>query len=138
MKQPEIFVKVSQVKHNQALIIVAMTANAMKGDREECLEAGMNDYISKPINPESLKNILNHWLIKSINYDNIEPEINTNSISENNCTFDQETLLRNCDNDLELCIALCQSFLATMPTYLQEMDQFLENKDCQRYSRTSS
>ncbi|MBU4129343.1 MAG: response regulator [Proteobacteria bacterium] len=42
--------------------IVAITANAMAGDRQECLDAGMNDYISKPFRPEALSEVLKKWL----------------------------------------------------------------------------
>ena len=38
-----------------------MTANAMKGDRQKCLDAGMNDYIAKPINPEILQEKIEQW-----------------------------------------------------------------------------
>ena len=49
---------------NEQPIIIAMTANAMQGDRQECLQAGMYDYISKPIKPEELAKILEKWGIK--------------------------------------------------------------------------
>lgn len=42
--------------------IIAMTANVMQGDRERCLEVGMNDYISKPLNQNDLERALNRWL----------------------------------------------------------------------------
>jgi CheY-like chemotaxis protein len=42
-------------------VIIAMTANAMQGDREECIEAGMDDYLSKPINLNDLVDMLKKW-----------------------------------------------------------------------------
>ena len=44
------------------LPIIAMTANSMQGDRARCLEAGMDDYISKPVQPEDLAEKINRWL----------------------------------------------------------------------------
>jgi len=47
-----------------ALPIIAVTAKAMKGDRQKCIEAGAWDYISKPVDPTHLLAVLRGWLCR--------------------------------------------------------------------------
>ncbi len=54
--------RIKQTLGEAAPVIVAVTANAMSGDVEECMSAGMNDYLSKPIRRDELKRILQRWL----------------------------------------------------------------------------
>ena len=56
-----------KIRHAEAggdrhLPVIAMTANAMEGDRERCIEAGMDDYLSKPISEAAVKSVLKRWL----------------------------------------------------------------------------
>jgi CheY-like chemotaxis protein len=48
----------NDIQSKKPIIIIALTANAMKGDKEACLDAGMNEYMSKPFKPDELKKIL--------------------------------------------------------------------------------
>ncbi len=58
--------KMIRQKKERQPVILAMTANAMQGDEEECLLAGMNDYLSKPVKLEALVSMLKKWASKSL------------------------------------------------------------------------
>ena len=53
---------IRQMPGYQSLAIIAMTANAMEGDREKCIEVGMNDHIPKPIDPKQVFKTLDVWI----------------------------------------------------------------------------
>ncbi len=53
---------------SEHLIIIALTANAMKGDKEVCIAAGMDDYLAKPVSLDKLRRILSRWLPEDKQY----------------------------------------------------------------------
>ncbi len=57
--------RIRTAEHGRRVPIIAMTAGAMSGDRERCLASGMDDYLSKPVQPEALDAGVRRWLFRS-------------------------------------------------------------------------
>jgi PAS domain S-box-containing protein len=123
---------------NSHTIIVAMTANAMKEDKEKCLQAGMDDYISKPVSFEVLETVLNSWLPHQ-EVQEITPlgEVFPISSSQINCPIDLDRLEELTRGDREFQEEILASFLEDAPTYLQEIKADLAAKNYQNAGKTA-
>ena len=98
--------------------IVAMTAHAMEGDREKCIEAGMDDYVSKPVAPAQLAEVLDRWNLLSAT-----PARGTEKPQEpsTNERFDRSGLLERMDGDEDLMGEILGLFVADVPQNLDAL-----------------
>ena len=111
---------------NRAIPIIAMTAHAMLGDREKCLDAGMDDYIAKPVTPAGLSALFKKWLAK-LDADSRPPR--TAGICEDASLFDEASLLERLSGDRTLAQNVARTFLADIPHRLQALREHLDAKD---------
>ena len=98
--------------------IVAMTAHALAGDRERCLAAGMDDYLSKPLRKEDLLGVLRGGDGKTA-----PEEI------EETVLFSREQLLVQCEGDEELRAELVSIFCENTPPLLEAIGEAVQNSD---------
>lgn len=149
--------------HHQ--MIVAMTAEAMKGDRERCLAAGMDDYIAKPFNPEELQRVLEQAPAEVLNCHENAPDQSASHVDANSgqphsgqphsgpedqlssarishasqteyeVQLDWEHTLRRTSGDPELARELAQLYVEETPKLIDQMRTALATNDAELLQR---
>lgn len=136
---------------NRDVTVIAMTANALAGAREECLAVGMNDYISKPISLAGLAAVLDRWVIPMSRSHKAETVmIEPDSPMVKNATditpvipipstsappIDRDRLMEISMGDPEIAREILNIFVDGIPEYLEALDRAITNHNVQEVYR---
>ncbi|MGC8834997.1 MAG: Hpt domain-containing protein, partial [Armatimonadota bacterium] len=112
--------------------IIAMTAHAMKGDKERCLEAGMDGYVPKPIRSEELFDAINQVLAG--------PQVSSLQAPAAGDTmevFNRAAALERLEGDEELLVELATIFLQESPRQMKQIREALDRSDWEALARAA-
>lgn len=120
--------------------VIAMTAHAMKGDRERCLQVGMDDYVSKPIDPNELFAKVEKWSKTALSKESSHS--NESSVRQRQVKgfpLDIQSAMNRLGEDEELFQNILQEFMRYLPNQLQKLNNAInkgEAKEVEREAHT--
>ncbi len=119
---------------NHRVPIIALTAHAMQGDREMFLNAGMNDYVAKPVNPQTLVDVLEKWLPKETALMQGQapgPHVSSSSVPghEPEAVFDRAGMLGRLMEDENLARRVAAGYLEDIPLQIKVLREYLQSGD---------
>jgi len=119
---------------NHPIPIIAMTAHAMQGDRERCLEAGMNDFVTKPVDPHALAEALEKWLPKETatttdQAPGVSEAVSVSAAEQEAPVFDRAGMMTRMMDDEELARTVIEAFLDDVPKQIEALRSYLEAGD---------
>lgn len=109
---------------NHSIPVIALTANAMRDDRENCLAAGMDDYLAKPIEVKKVLAILEKWLPFTS-----APDQETRFFGATKDIFDKDEFVNRALGNLELSRHIAAMFINNAPEYIESIRAALTNED---------
>jgi signal transduction histidine kinase/CheY-like chemotaxis protein/ligand-binding sensor domain-containing protein/HPt (histidine-containing phosphotransfer) domain-containing protein len=118
---------IRSLETNRRTPIIALTAGTAKGDRDKCLEAGMDDYISKPIVQDSIQKALRKWL--SLDIASVEVERLFSVATENISHFDKADMMQQLGNNQQVYKRLLEASKASLDQCNTSLGQHLASLD---------
>ncbi len=117
----------------QRIPIIAMTAHAMKGDRERCINAGMDDYVAKPISSEALLKAVHGLIPEKLQQDIPRPE----KSEKPELSLDENALLNAFDNDWSFLKEAVDMFVSDYPPMIETINKALKAGNADTVRRTA-
>ena len=125
-------IRMNEIKTGKHLPIIAMTAHALKGDRERCVEAGMDGYVTKPIASAELKAVI----ASTLHWTQADEDTSSNADAKPS-PVNLEQVLESLGGDENLMREVLGIFLEQTPKHLASLRQALVTKDATTIERTA-
>ncbi|MFA4924895.1 MAG: response regulator, partial [Ignavibacteriaceae bacterium] len=127
--------KIREIKGiGEEIPIIAMTAHALLGDRDKCLAAGMNDYVSKPIKTDEFIALLDKWLNVGKHYRKTMQQEQKPKMEEQTQVFDKAHFSSMSMDDREFERDLVSTFLEDTTARILKLEEYLRDGDSARIS----
>ncbi len=110
------------------LPIIAMTAHAMKGDRERCITAGMDDYVAKPVHRDELQQAISRCLSVNSAAEKVEKQVAEKKIDKD-VSLDPAALLHRVEGDEEIYREILEIYLEDTPEQIKKLKQYIAEND---------